>query len=206
MNFSSSGAGSYGFTEKVFEGIRLEINAVSIKFNSVAFSATLTIQLITIFSARENWTQEKFDISHRSFFISPTKRFFSSQASNFSFVEFYKKSQDLRETRKQDDREVVTRKKIQWNSVRVEANWKDAAPVRLITNQGEIRIMLRRRIADCAVLANRIEIILDDLLWILSDRQIQATLLCVKSLSEAIEASKEIQKNNSRISSNEILP
>ena len=105
------------------------------------------------------------------------------------------KSQDLRETRKQDDREVVTRKKIQWNSVRVEANWKDAAPVRLITNQGEIRIMLRRRIADCAVLANRIEIILDDLLWILSDRQIQATLLCVKSLSEAIEASKEIQKN-----------
>ena len=54
--------------------------------------------------------------------------------------------------------------------------------------------MLRRRIADCASLANRIEIILDDLLWILSDRQIQATLLCVKSLSEAIEASKEIQK------------
>lgn len=56
--------------------------------------------------------------------------------------------------------------------------------------------MLRRRIADCASLANRIEIILDDLLWILSDRQIQATLLCVKSLSEAIEASKEIQKIN----------
>ena len=107
----------------------------------------------------------------------------------------------MRETRKQDDREVVTRKKIQWNSVRVEANWKDAAPVRLITNQGEIRIMLRRRIADCAVLANRIEIILDDLLWILSDRQIQATLLCVKSLSEAIEASKEIQKIFLRVES-----
>ena len=136
----------------------------------------------------------------------PSKFFWSEVSLNFSFVEFYKKSQDLRETRKQDDREVVTRKKIQWNSVRVEANWKDAAPVRLITNQGEIRIMLRRRIADCAVLANRIEIILDDLLWILSDRQIQATLLCVKSLSEAIEASKEIQKNNSRISSNAILP
>lgn len=164
---NSSGTGSYGFTEKVFEGIRLEINAVSIKFNSVAFSATLTIQLITIFSARENWTQ----------------------------------SQDLRETRKQDDREVVTRKKIQWNSVRVEANWKDAAPVRLITNQGEIRIMLRRRIADCAVLANRIEIILDDLLWILSDRQIQATLLCVKSLSEAIEASKRQTMRNQRSNS-----
>ena len=51
--------------------------------------------------------------------------------------------------------------------------------------------MLRRRIADCCVIASRIEIILDDLLWILSDRQIQATLLCAKSLSEAIEASKD---------------
>ena len=48
------------------------------------------------------------------------------------------------------------RKKVQWNSVRVEATWQDAAPVRLITNQGEIRIMLRRRISDCGVLGSRI--------------------------------------------------
>lgn len=68
LNLEFSSSGSYGFSEKVFEGIRLEINAVSIKFNSVAFSATLTIQLITIFSARENWTQEKFDIFHRNYF------------------------------------------------------------------------------------------------------------------------------------------
>ena len=44
---------------------------------------------------------------------------------------------------------------------------------------------------DCLVIASRIHVILDDLLWILSDRQIQAALLCVKSLSEAIEASQD---------------
>ena len=62
------------------QGIRLEINLVSIRFESVAFTATLSLQQIVIYSARENWTQ----------------------------------TIDLRETRKQDDREVVTRKKIQW--------------------------------------------------------------------------------------------
>ena len=61
-------------------GIRLEINLVSIVFSSVAFTATLSLQQILIFSAKENWNQ----------------------------------TIDLRETRKQDDREVLTRKKIQW--------------------------------------------------------------------------------------------
>ena len=78
------------------------------------------------------------------------------------------------------------------------------APVRLITNQGEGRIMLRRRIADCAVLANRVEVLLDDLLWILTDRQIQAAVLCVKSLTDSIEASKRqqmsLQRSNSDMS------
>ena len=159
----------------------MEINAISIKFNSVAFQASVSLQQIIIFSARENWTQVSRSI--------------------FSKVETEFQATDLRETIKQDEREVLMRKKIQWNSVRVEATWKDAAPVRLITNQGEIRIMLRRRKADCGVLATRVEIILDDLLWILSDRQIQATLLCVKSLSEAIEASKRQTMQNQRSNS-----
>ena len=67
-----------------------------------------------------------------------------------------------------------------------------------------MRIRLRRRIADCVVLANKLEVLLDDLLWILSDRQIQAALLCVKSLSDAIEASRrqmmKLQRSNSDMS------
>ena len=85
---------------------------------------------------------------------------------------------------------------------------------------------MRRRLADCAVLANRIEILLDDLLWILTDRQIQeqfqnwfcayeiflliilkhykAAVLCVKSLSDSIEASRRqtmaLQRSNSEMS------
>ncbi|CBY33597.1 unnamed protein product, partial [Oikopleura dioica] len=69
---------------------------------------------------------------------------------------------------------------------------------------GEVRIRLRRRLADCVVLANKLEVMLDDLLWILSDRQIQAALLCVKSLSDAIEASRrqmmKLQRSNSDMS------
>lgn len=45
---------------------------------------------------------------------------------------------------------------------------------------------------------------MDDLLWILTDRQIQATFICVKSLSESIEASRRqtmsMQRSNSEVS------
>lgn len=67
-----------------------------------------------------------------------------------------------------------------------------------------MRIQLRRRIIDCAVLANRVEVLLDDLLWILTDRQIQAALLCVKSLTDSIDASRRqnmsLQRSNSEMS------
>ena len=71
--------------------------------------------------------------------------------------------------------------------------------------------MLRRRKADCGVLATRVEIILDDLLWILSDRQIQATLLCVKvgfkkvSIKFSSNLNPKHQNFSTEISTNHIL-
>ena len=90
--FSSGQSGSYGFIEGIFEGIRIEINGVSIKFGSSAFTATLQIQQILVFSAKRNWTV----------------------------------ANDLRESRIKSEKEIVTWKKIQWASVRIEATWQDA--------------------------------------------------------------------------------
>ena len=42
-------------TEGIIDGIRLEINAVSITFVSTVFTATLSIQQIIVFSAKNNW-------------------------------------------------------------------------------------------------------------------------------------------------------
>ena len=89
---SSGSTGSYGIMEGIFEGIRVEINGVVVTFISSAFSATLQIQQILVFSAKQNWTA----------------------------------ALDLRESRVKSEKEIVSRKKIQWASVRIEATWKDA--------------------------------------------------------------------------------
>lgn len=68
---------------------------MSVTFGSTAFTATLQIQQILIFSAKNNWS-----VAH-----------------------------DLRESRIKGEKEVATRKKIQWASVRIEATWKDAGKI-----------------------------------------------------------------------------
>ncbi|XP_023394497.2 bridge-like lipid transfer protein family member 3B isoform X3 [Loxodonta africana] len=69
------------------------------------------------------------------------------------------------------------------------------APVRLITNQSKIRVTLKRRLKDCNVTATKLVLILDDLLWVLTDSQLKAMVQYAKSLSEAIEKSTEQRKS-----------
>ncbi|XP_023572493.1 UHRF1-binding protein 1-like isoform X2 [Octodon degus] len=70
-----------------------------------------------------------------------------------------------------------------------------SAPVRLITNQSKIRVTLKRRLKDCNVIATKLVLILDDLLWVLTDSQLKAMVQYAKSLSEAIEKSTEQRKS-----------
>ena len=102
---SSGSTGSYGIMEGIFEGIRVEINGVVVTFISSAFSATLQIQQILVFSAKQNWTA----------------------------------ALDLRESRVKSEKEIVSRKKIQWASVRIEATWKDAGKLYIFIREVVIR-------------------------------------------------------------------
>lgn len=96
--------------EGIFEGIRVEINGVVVTFISSAFSATLQIQQILVFSAKQNWTA----------------------------------ALDLRESRIKSEKEIVSRKKIQWASVRIEATWKDAGelPISSKLNLHAVRTLI----------------------------------------------------------------
>ncbi|OBS76696.1 hypothetical protein A6R68_16853 [Neotoma lepida] len=111
---------------------------------------------------------------------------------------------DLRFTRIQDPQrgEVLTFKEINWQMIRIEADATQSshleimcAPVRLITNQSKIRVTLKRRLKDCNVVATKLVLILDDLLWVLTDSQLKAMVQYAKSLSEAIEKSTEQRKS-----------
>lgn len=165
----TAGQSEYGFAEKVVEGMSIRINSITIKVQARAFHASFELWQLQGNSLNPKWQRS-----------------------------------DLRYTRISDPKrgEVLTFKEINWQSLRIEAdaiesNDQDlsSTPLRLITNQGRIRIALKRRIKDCNVLASKLFFILDDLLWVLTDSQLKAIIHYAKSLSEAMEKSAKQRKN-----------
>uniref|UniRef100_A0A8C7U667 Bridge-like lipid transfer protein family member 3A n=1 Tax=Oncorhynchus mykiss TaxID=8022 RepID=A0A8C7U667_ONCMY len=165
----TAGQSEYGFAEKVVEGMSVIINSITIKVQSRAFRASFELWQLQGNSLNPKWQKT-----------------------------------DLRYTRITDPKrgEVLTFKEINWQSLRIEADAIESEdqdlgsiPLRLITNQGRIRIALKRRVKDCNVLASKLLFILDDLLWVLTDSQLKAVIHYAKSLSEAMEKSAQQRKN-----------
>ncbi|XP_023261998.1 UHRF1-binding protein 1 [Seriola lalandi dorsalis] len=165
----TAGQSEYGFAEKVVEGMSVRINSITIKVQARAFHASFELWQLQGNSLNPKWQRS-----------------------------------DLRYTRVTDPKrgEVLTFKEINWQSLRIEADAIESddqdlgsTPLRLITNQGRIRIALKRRIKDCNVLASKLLFILDDLLWVLTDSQLKAIIHYAKSLSEAMEKSAQQRKN-----------
>ncbi|KAM7113814.1 bridge-like lipid transfer protein family member 3B isoform 1-T1 [Molossus nigricans] len=166
---TASGQSEYSFAEKVVEGITVSVNSIVIRIGAKAFNASFELSQLRIYSVNANWEHG-----------------------------------DLRFTRIQDPQrgEVLTFKEINWQMIRIEADATQSshleimcAPVRLITNQSKIRVTLKRRLKDCNVIATKLVLILDDLLWVLTDSQLKAMVQYAKSLSEAIEKSTEQMKS-----------
>uniref|UniRef100_A0A8C3U1T3 UHRF1 binding protein 1 like n=1 Tax=Catharus ustulatus TaxID=91951 RepID=A0A8C3U1T3_CATUS len=166
---TASGQSEYGFAEKVVEGISVSVNSIIIRIGAKAFNASFELSQLRIYSVNANWERA-----------------------------------DLRFTRIQEAQrgEVLTFKEINWQMIRIEADAIQSskheimsAPVRLITNQSKIRVTLKRRLKDCNVVASKLVLILDDLLWVLTDSQLKAMVQYAKSLSEAIEKSAEQRKS-----------
>uniref|UniRef100_A0A8B9J7I0 UHRF1 binding protein 1 n=1 Tax=Astyanax mexicanus TaxID=7994 RepID=A0A8B9J7I0_ASTMX len=165
----TAGQSEYGFAEKVVEGMSVIINSITIKVQARAFHASFELWQLQGYSLNPKW--QKTDLRYTR--ITHPKR-----------------------------GEVLTFKEINWQSLRIEADAIESddqdlgsTPLRLITNQGRIRIALKRRVKDCNVLASKLLFILDDLLWVLTDSQLKAMIHYAKSLSEAMEKSAQQGKS-----------
>ena len=138
--------GPYGYGDKVVDGITVTINSVLLTLKSHAFIASFQMSRILVESKSPTW-----------------------------------KKAALRMTRVKDtDKgELLIFKELSWQTVRIEAKSTindDLTPLRLITNQARCRITIKKKIADCSVLGCRLVVILDDLLWVLTDDQLKAAL------------------------------
>ncbi|XP_077565565.1 bridge-like lipid transfer protein family member 3B isoform X2 [Stigmatopora nigra] len=166
---TASGQSEYGFAEKVVEGLSLSINSIVIRISAKAFNASFELSQLQVYSVDSSWVISELG----------TTRIHDPQRG-----------------------ELLTFKEISWQMIRIEADAIQSAkhdilsaPIRLITNQSKIRVTLKRRMKDCNVVASKLVLILDDLLWVLTDLQLKAMVQYAKSLSEAMEKSAQQRKS-----------
>lgn len=173
---SYAGPAKYSFIHKVIDGITVAVNTVSVKFKSPAFIAKVQMSRIMVESKSPTWQRS-----------------------------------DLRMTRVKDpDRgQLLIFKELEWQTVRIEA-WstkdKDLTPLRLLTNQARCRITIKKRLSDCFVIGSRLVIILDDLLWVLTDSQLKAALHFIDSLGGLIEKATVLERKTKAARKLECLP
>lgn len=96
---------------------------------------------------------------------------------------------DLRLCRIKGPDQLLLFRQLQWQMLRLEAHARGAhagAPLRLITNAARCRIVLKKRLADCSLVASRLVLVLDELLWALTDAQLVAALHLGHSLAALV--------------------
>lgn len=183
--------GKYSFIHKIVDGITITVNTVNVNFKSPAFTASVQMSRIRVESRTPKWL-----------------------------------AAELRFTRLKDPVRglILIFKELSWQTVRIEASStkdKNLTPLRLLTNQAKCRITIKKKLsgtiaqnvynnyletkklllllADCSVLSSRLLLILDDLLWVLTDSQLKAALHFVDSLAGLIqESNKTIQRKKAQ--------
>ncbi|XP_058450697.1 bridge-like lipid transfer protein family member 3B [Malaya genurostris] len=168
--------GKYSFIHKVIDGITIVVNTVNVELNSPAFTASVQLSRIRVESRTPKW-----------------------------------QSGELPYTRIKDSKrgQILIFKELSWQTVRIEASsTQDTSltPLRLLTNQARCRITIKKKLSDCSIIASRLVLILDDLLWVLTDSQLKAALHFVDSLSGLIKASTNVVQRATAQKKLETLP
>ncbi|CAL7948868.1 unnamed protein product [Xylocopa violacea] len=173
---SYTGPVKYSFIHKVIDGITVAVNTVSVTFKSPAFVASVLMNRIIVESKSATWQRC-----------------------------------DLRTTRVKDSErgQLLIFKELEWQTVRIEAQStkdKNLTPLRLLTNQAKCRITIKKRLSDCFVMGSRLILILDDLLWVLTDSQLKAALHFIDSLGGLIEKATILERKTKAARKLEVLP
>ncbi|TGZ75256.1 hypothetical protein CRM22_000486 [Opisthorchis felineus] len=151
------GSGKYRLADRVVDGATVLINAVSIRFCAKAFEASIEISRLSLVSKTPTW-----------------------QTGPLKLTSLLFPNADA----------VLIFKELSWDSARIVAdgllNELNGTPVKLITNSGRIRVTLKKRLSDSALISSRMQLYLDDLLWILTLSQVEAAVVFARSLQHSV--------------------
>ncbi|CAJ0609562.1 unnamed protein product [Cylicocyclus nassatus] len=144
---------SYGFADKVIEGLSLYINTVEINFDSDAFGGSFMLSRLSVESRTPGW-QTAQDLRQSRINCPAICR-----ALVFKQISW----QLLR---------IEASAKADRNEKRCTIN----APLRLITSGGKIRLALKKNTNDGTVVNAQIHMLLEDILWVATLPQLRSAI------------------------------
>ncbi|TMS36049.1 hypothetical protein L596_003314 [Steinernema carpocapsae] len=161
---------SYGFANKVAEGLSLYVNNVEVNFDSAAFGGSITFTRLSVESRSPGW----------------------QVVDDLHFTRITDQSLD----------QTLLFKQVSWSLLRVQgsAHAPDSqqgnrrninAPLRLITNGGRCRIVVKKNASDGKVLCGRIQVISEDLLWTATLPQVRSAIEFYKHLLHLINKTQK---------------
>ncbi|KAE9415355.1 hypothetical protein Angca_006832 [Angiostrongylus cantonensis] len=159
---------SYGFADKVVEGMSLYINTVEINFDSDAFGGSFMLSRLSVESRTPGWQ------------IAQDLRLTRINCPDLSRVLLYKQIswQLLR---------IEASTKTERSEKRCTIN----APLRLITSGGKIRVALKKNTLDGTVLNAQIHMLLDDILWVATIPQLRSAVIFYSYIMTLVRKSEK---------------
>lgn len=163
---NSQAPGKYGFVDRVIDGITVTVNSVLITFKSKLMSATLNLSRVILESRSPNW-----------------------KPGELSLTRIKEPNRGL----------ILLFKIVEWQTMRLEAKCLTdplQAPLRLITNHAQCRLTIKKKLADCSVVAARIFVIFEDILWVLTFAQFISAASFVEYIFTLIKRSPVSKKSD----------
>uniref|UniRef100_A0A1I7Z7N7 Chorein_N domain-containing protein n=1 Tax=Steinernema glaseri TaxID=37863 RepID=A0A1I7Z7N7_9BILA len=159
---------SYGFANKVAEGMSLYVNNVEVNFDSAAFGGSITFTRLSVESRSPGW----------------------QTVDDLHFTRITDQTMD----------QTLLFKQVSWSLLRVQGSAHSPdqtnrrninAPLRLITNGGRCRIVVKKNASDGRVLCGRIQVISEDLLWTATLPQVRSAIDFYKHILHLINSSQK---------------
>lgn len=155
----------YGFVDRVIDGITVKVNSVNISFKSKLMAATFNLSRVLLESRCPNWKPGELSLTR------------------------------IKDTTKGH---ILLFKICEWHTMRLEAKSltnPEQTPLRLITNLAQCRLTIKKKLDDCSVVAARIFVIFEDILWILTFAQFISASAFVEYIFSLIKHSPLSKKN-----------
>ncbi|KAI6177316.1 hypothetical protein M3Y97_00893400 [Aphelenchoides bicaudatus] len=175
---STNKSTSYGFGDKVIEGMSIFVNTVEIEFTSSRFRGSVMLSRLDVQSQTPRWEATN-DLKNTRFSDHTTQK-----VMNFKCVSW----QLLR----------IEARAIESNTDASDARRGFSSPLRLITNNGKCRIAIKKSHTDNSLVCGRLQLILEEVLWIVTLPQLRSAISFGKHILELIkkstESTNEVQK------------